>query len=291
MPTRLAELGSAVEPLPTSAGGGTARSAAQAAVRDRLADLRAWLAAAQAGTDVHEPRRARLVHVGTGTDQRCPDAAADLAQLSVREVPVTGGDADPLAAGASLADSEVDAGTDLVVLSLGGAEVVGPALISVVTGVEPVKLLPRGARLSVAEWTRRAVAVRDGRRALAGTAGDPDALLAAVCALATEQAASAATEACRLAVACGLLLQATARRTPIVLDGVGAAAAAALCAQAVPAAAAWWRAAEQGADPGYDVAAEHTGLDTVLPMTAGGPDGVAGALAVLTLRLAVRAVA
>jgi nicotinate-nucleotide--dimethylbenzimidazole phosphoribosyltransferase len=154
--------------------------------------------------------------------------------------------------------------------------------------------LPRGARLEFAEWTKRAVAVRDARRALVGAADDPDALLAAACRLAADHAEVAEVaggEACRLALACGLLLHATSRRTPVVLDGVGAAAAAALCARVVPEAPLWWRAAERGDDPAFDAAVGHIGAEPVAPVAAGGVGGVAGAMAVLTLRMAVRAVA
>jgi len=318
MSTRLADLGSGIAPPaglgPTAPAAGTDRRSA-----GRLADLRRWLAEVQGTDPAHEPRRARMLHLGAGSG--CPDAAAELAQLSVREVPVTvvapsgvaaaqhtafpaelpgtpprdehpdAGIADQIAAGVALADAEIDTGTDLVVLSLPDAEVLGPALVCVITGVEPVKLLPRGAGLSVADWTGLAVAVRDMRRGLVAAADDPDTLLAAACRLAADHASAAATEPCRLAVACGLLLQLTSRRTPVVLDGIGAAAAAALCAQAAPVATAWWRAAELGGDPAYDAAITHMALAPVLPVAAGGAGGVAGALAVLTLRMAVRSVA
>jgi nicotinate-nucleotide--dimethylbenzimidazole phosphoribosyltransferase len=239
-----------------------------------------------------------MMHFGAG--EGCPPAVADLAQLGVREVPATvlapnpgGGPgpavADQLATGTALADAEVDAGADLIVLSLSGMEVLAPVLVSVLSGIEPVKLLPRGTRLTVAQWSSRAVAVRDSRRQLLGFRDDPDALLGGACQLAAELAGVSGTEVCSLGAACGVLLQATARRTPVILDGLGAMASAALCAEAVPLAMQWCRAAELGADPAQDSATAQAATEPVFPVPVGGPPGTAGALAVLSLRVAVRA--
>jgi nicotinate-nucleotide--dimethylbenzimidazole phosphoribosyltransferase len=301
--TSLTELGRDIEPLPgsTASAGEAPPQPNQGAGTGPLAQLRRWLALTQAAPAATEPRRARMVHLGPG--EGCALPLAELAQLGVRTVPATirasepgqtgadAGVADQLAAGGALADAEVDSGADLVVLSLPGAEILGPVLVCVLTGIEPVKVLPRGARLAAAEWTRRAVAVRDARRSLMPVRDDPDALLAAACRVAAELADLPGGAVCSLAAACGLLLRATARRTPVLLDGVGAAAAALLCAEVAADAAPWWRAADLGTDPAHDAAIAHLASEAVLPVPVDGDGGSAAALAVLTLRVAVRSAA
>ena len=123
-----------------------------------------------------------------------------------------------LGLGWRLAQSAVDEGADLVVLAScgSGAEAAATAVTAVATGGEPAALLARvvGADGFVDDdaWMRRCVAVRDARHRIRARGRDPKSLLATV-------------GGGDIAVATGVLLGATARQTPVLIDGpVGVAA-------------------------------------------------------------------
>ncbi|TAM81773.1 MAG: nicotinate-nucleotide--dimethylbenzimidazole phosphoribosyltransferase, partial [Jatrophihabitans sp.] len=122
-------------------------------------------------------------------------------------------------------------------------------------------------------WMRRAVTVRDRRRRLVGLRHEPGALLDAL---------ADAT----LATAVGVVLQAAARRTPVVLDGAGATAAAALAFEAQPRAVRWWAAADAGTDPGQQRVLALTGISALLRLGVDTGDGTAALLALHLLRAA-----
>src|SRR6185369_7264956 len=109
-----------------------------------------------------------------------------------------------------LADSAVDEGADLLVLAACGAgrDTAAAAVVAVVTGGEPAALLGRvvHADRSVddAAWMRRCGAVRDALHRIRARSREPRNLMAMV-------------GGGDLAVATGLLLGATARRTPVLL--------------------------------------------------------------------------
>ena len=117
--------------------------------------------------------------------------------------------------GRTLADEEVDAGADLLVpAALGvGASTPASVLVAALTGAEPVATIGRGSGIDDAGWMRKAAAVRDALRRARPHQRDPLALL---------RVAGGAD----LAALAGFCLQAAARRTPVLLDGlvVGAAA-------------------------------------------------------------------
>jgi NaMN:DMB phosphoribosyltransferase len=234
----------------------------------RLGELARWLAAAQGGGPA-DFRRARIVVVGA---QSVPGRIAQLADAGVRSVDPMGG-TDRIGAGATVADEEVDGGSDLLVVSVPDSDIAAMTLVSVLTNTEPVKVLPRGAVVTPADWMGQAIAVRDGRRAVFALRDDPDALLAAM-------------QAAPLQVGAGLIMQAAARRTPVVLDGLGAVAAALAAHAAQPRAAQWWQVADRVAHPALDVALAKLGSRPLLDLGIDSADGTAGALAVLVLRAA-----
>src|SRR5439155_17886543 len=151
-------------------------------------------------------------------------------------------------------------------------------LVSVLTNAEPVKVMPRGAGLDPDSWMARAIAVRDGRRRAFPLRDKPAELL------------SVAGTA-DLAAATGFVLRAAARRTPVLLDGVHAAAAALVAYEAQPRAVRWWRSADLSAHPAHELALTKLGQRSVLDLGIGLGDGTAGVLALAVLRAAVRAVA
>ena len=197
----------------------------------RLGELVEWLAGAQDAADPRPPARPRCVVFGTaGEAARALAAALDVGLREVRLDPAATVP-DALAQGVAAADDEVDAGADLIVVVDADDSAASALSVSLLAGAEPVALLPRGAAaIDTAAWIARAEYLRDARRAVAGLRDDPAELLAAL-----GHAPLAATG--------GFVLRATARRTPLVLDGPTAAAAALACHHVQP------RSAAGGASP------------------------------------------
>jgi nicotinate-nucleotide--dimethylbenzimidazole phosphoribosyltransferase len=144
----------------------------------------------------------------------CPPALAIEEQDALDEATVE----EALKLGWRLAQSAVDEGVDLLVLAAcgSGAEAAGAAVTAVATGGEPAALLDRVVQadgfVDDEAWMRRCMAVRDARHRIRARGRDPRSLLATV-------------GGGDVAVATGVLLGATARQTPVLIDGpVGVAA-------------------------------------------------------------------
>ncbi|HEX8767015.1 MAG TPA: nicotinate-nucleotide--dimethylbenzimidazole phosphoribosyltransferase, partial [Jatrophihabitans sp.] len=71
-----------------------------------------------------------------------------------------------LAAGVAIADEEIDSGAQLLIAGDLGIGNTTPAsvLVSVLTGVEPIKVVGRGTGIDDAGWIRKCAAIRDARR-------------------------------------------------------------------------------------------------------------------------------
>jgi nicotinate-nucleotide--dimethylbenzimidazole phosphoribosyltransferase len=249
----------------------------------QLTDHAEWIAAAQGADPPHAFRRVRLIRVGPSAAQPLPDdGLAGVADFDDGDSPDVAAAID---AGAALADREADSGTDLVLACWADDGPVPMAAIAALTNTEPVKAMPRGAVLTPDDWMTRAAAVRDLRRLAVARRDEPVDL---VTALAEADGTPAAT---RLAAVTGLLLRCAARRTPVVLDGLGALAAAVLGHQVHAGAGAWWRAADTSPHPAADLALSRLGHRPVLDMATATGDGSAGVVAVAALRWAVFAAA
>ena len=184
------------------------------------------------------------------------------------------------AAGAAIADAEVDGGADLLVPGqLGvGATTVAAVLVAALTETEPVKVIGRGSGIDDPTWMRKITAIRDALRRARPFAGDPVALLAVA-------------GGADVAALTGFLVQAAVRRTPVLLDGV-VSAAAALVAQAVaPTAPAWWLAGHRSGEPAHRIALERLELTPVLDLGLRLGEGAGALVALPLLRAAVRSCA
>jgi len=244
-----------------SAGRALGRSA-------RLAELGTWLAGGT-GQWPPTPGRVRLVHA----DPLTPPVAelAELAGVGTRRLPAG---PDPLAAGVAAADEEVESGADLVLLAAGEDGPAPAVVVALLTGAEPVALLPRGAAVTdSAAWIRTAADLRDRLREARPLRHQPDRLLAEL-------------GSAPLAAAAGFLLRAAARRTPLVLDGPTAVAAGLLAADLRPRATEWWQVADTGPDAVQGRALHHLGHRPVLDLGAGTGGGLAALLALGVLRAA-----
>jgi nicotinate-nucleotide--dimethylbenzimidazole phosphoribosyltransferase len=277
----------------------------------RLDELAVWLAGAQGAAPARDPQRARVVVFAAdhgiaaagvsaspigetarrlariGTGEATVSALARTAGATIRTVDVGVGrpsgrldreDALSLAeaeaavaTGAAVADAEVDAGADLLIpgdLGVGGSTVAA-VLVAALTDTEPVKVIGRGSGIDDRTWMRKVVAIRDGLRRARPFTVDPVALLAAV-------------GGADVAATAGFLLQAAARRTPVLLDGVLSAAAGLVAAAVTPAAPPWWVAAHRSPEPAHALALDHLDLTPVLDLGITAGEG-AGALTVLPL--------
>jgi nicotinate-nucleotide--dimethylbenzimidazole phosphoribosyltransferase len=238
----------------------------------RLGDVAEWLASTQGGSPPAAPKRPRLIVIGDVEPAVAARAAAY--EVGVRTVAVPDEPAAASAAGAAAADDEIEAGADLVVLATGAGTLAGAAVVGVYTGAEPVALLPRGAEaIDTAAWISDATSLRDTRRRVASLRSRPAELLDAL----ASPAVAAAT---------GCALRTVSRRTPLVLDGSTALAAALLCFAAQPRCGRWWQIADSSIDPVHTRAADHLLQRPLLDLGTSNGDGTAGLLAVEVLRTA-----
>lgn len=252
-------------------------SAAGTEVRTRLAELPGLghLAPVAEWWRSVRPRetlqRTRAVIIGAHPTEVTAATADDVGAGCREVVDIDAGDA---ALGIAIADEEIDAGADLLIVAVPGTAADAAVAVSVLTNTEPVKVLARGAAATDPEaWMNLAIAVRDTRRECMPVRAAPDQLLGRI-------------GSPRLAVAAGFLLRAAVRRTPVLIDGPVATAAALIAYEAQPRAVRWWAAADRSTDPMHDLALTRMGQDAILGLGTGLGDGLAGLLTVPVIRAA-----
>jgi nicotinate-nucleotide--dimethylbenzimidazole phosphoribosyltransferase len=178
-----------------------------------------------------------------------------------------------LALGARVADELVDAGADLLVAGDMGIGNTTPAaaLVGLLADVEPAQVVGRGTGIDDATWMRKTAGVRDAMRRGRPLKGDPIGLLAAI-------------GGPDLAATTGFLLQAAARRTPVLLDGVISCACALVAHRIAFRASQWWCASHRSTEPAAAAALDRLGLDPLLDlgMRLGEGTGALVALPLLT---------
>lgn len=185
-----------------------------------------------------------------------------------------------IAAGIAIADEEVDSGADLLLPGDMGIANTTPAavLIAALADAEPVHVVGRGSGIDDAGWMRKLTAIRDALRRARPARDDPIALLAAA-------------GGADLAALTGFLIQAAARRTPVLLDGVVSAAAAMVAREIAPAAVSWWLAGHRSTEPAHRIALDRLGLVPVLDLELRLGEATGALLALPVLRAAVRTLA
>ncbi|MEV4417247.1 bifunctional adenosylcobinamide kinase/adenosylcobinamide-phosphate guanylyltransferase [Catellatospora sp. NPDC049609] len=187
---------------------------------------------------------------------------------------------DLLRRGWRLADEAVDSGVDLLILgSCGaGAESTAAAVVSAVTGAEVPGLLARvvGADGTVddAAWMLRCAAVRDAMHRVRGRVLSARELL-------TELGGP------DLAVAAGVILGATARRTPVLLDGPVGVAAGLVARDLGSQSRLWCALADTGRHPTTVLAADVLGTTALTDLNASLGEGAGALLALPLLRSAL----
>jgi nicotinate-nucleotide--dimethylbenzimidazole phosphoribosyltransferase len=185
-----------------------------------------------------------------------------------------------LEAGRQLADSEVDAGADLLIAGdMGiGNTTAATALIATLTDTEPVAVVGRGTGIDDAAWARKTAAVRDAMFRARQFRPDPVGLLR-TCGGAD------------LAAMAGFCAQAAVRRTPLLLDGVVVTAAALVADRMAPGARAWWQAGHRSTEPAHTLALAHLELVPIVDLGLRLGEGTGAAVALPLLRAAVATLA
>jgi len=173
--------------------------------------------------------------------------------------------------GVTLADQEIDAGADLLIVGdMGiGNTTASSAIIGLLAPADLLSVVGRGTGIDDATWMRKAAAVRDAMRRgkphkaspldLLATIGGPD-----------------------LATMVGLLLGSAARRTPVILDGTVISAAALVAHRASYKSRDWWQAGHRSTEPAHSAALSRLDLTPLLDLQMRLGEGT-GALLALPL--------
>jgi len=181
---------------------------------------------------------------------RAGSGSIDREDAMTREQSIAG-----LLLGARVADEFIDAGADLLIAGDMGIGNTTPAaaLIGLLADVEPAKVVGRGTGIDDNTWMRKTAAVRDAMRRGRPVKGDPVALLATC-------------GGPDLAATTGFLLQAAARRTPVLLDGVISCACALVAHRVAFRASQWWLASHRSTEPAATAALDRLGLVPLLDL-------------------------
>ncbi len=197
----------------------------------RLTDVAVWWAATRGEEHPAPPRSAALLTLGVpeGGAVLAPPAAARVTRLPSlvpEEV------ADAVEWGVATADRVADEGHDVVLLGVRDhtrARVLAAGLM----GQDPVEAVGWPSQdLDDDRWTDLVVGLRDGLRAVRGLRGEPTTMLTRL-------------DSPVLAAGTAVLVQAAARRTPVVLDGYSSFVCAVL-ARRLSRATAYWTLVAQG---------------------------------------------
>lgn len=185
-----------------------------------------------------------------------------------------------LSAGVAKADSLADAGTDIVLIGdLGrGLTTVAAAVIGSICGVEPVKIIGRGSGVGDEAWRVKVRAIRDAMFRVRDDRAVAERMLYRL-------------GGADFAFTTGLLAQCAVRRTPVIFDGLGAAASALLAEMLAPGASQWWRPASQSAEPASEVALSGLMLEPLTSWGIGAGQGLGAVLAYSSLAQAAALVA
>ncbi len=253
--------------------------------RGRLDDLAEWPAAVHGSRPPRRLERVRLVVLAGDVDDDV-STLADQLDVGVRAFATTGADTSDdeltrpdteaaVEAGVTLADEEVDSGADLLVVADVAPDVAvrASALVGLLTRSDASLVTSKGVTIDDALWMRQCAAIRDTMRRGRPLMADHVGLLAAV-------------GGADLATMTGLLLQAAARRTPVLLDGIATAAAALVAQRLAFRASDWWAASHRSPEPAHEPALDRLGVLPLLQLGIRAEDGTGALLAVPLLRAA-----
>jgi nicotinate-nucleotide--dimethylbenzimidazole phosphoribosyltransferase len=184
-----------------------------------------------------------------------------------------------IAAGRDVIADLAGGGVDLVAVGeMGiGNTTSASAVVAALTGRDPREVTGRGTGVDDAGWNRKVDAVARGLAVNRPGPGDPLATLSAVGGL-------------EIAALVGLIVGASARRLPLVLDGFITGAAALVATALHPDIAPRLLAGHRSVEPGHAIVLERLGLRPLLDldMRLGEGTGAALAMGLVTAAAAVR---
>jgi nicotinate-nucleotide--dimethylbenzimidazole phosphoribosyltransferase len=179
-----------------------------------------------------------------------------------------------LAWGVATADALADSGTDLLLVSAPDL-VASRVLAAQLLGLDAVEAngWPTDTGIDDRTWMDQVTAIRDGLFGLRGLRPYPEEVLDAL----GSPVLSAAT---------ALLLRSAARRTPALLDGSGAAAAALLAQRLSPYSRDWWQVGHLGDHPLHERCLDTLRLPALTRLGITLEDGTGALLGLTALDLA-----
>ncbi|WP_435588122.1 bifunctional adenosylcobinamide kinase/adenosylcobinamide-phosphate guanylyltransferase [Micromonospora aurantiaca (nom. illeg.)] len=245
--------------------------------------------ASAGATPGESARRARQTRAGRGALARL--AAENRAALQIVEAPVSApmedGPALPadeveaaLRYGWRLAEQAADAGVQLLVLAAcgAGAEAAAAAVLAATAGAEPPTVLGRviteQGEIDDTAWMVRCAAVRDALHRTRRSAREAKDVLAEL-------------GGGDIALATGVLLGATARKVPVLLDGPVGTAAAMVSRDLAGQARHWCLLPDHGGRPGVRLAADVLGLTPLVDLRLDLGEGATALAALPLLRSAL----
>ncbi|WFF06385.1 bifunctional adenosylcobinamide kinase/adenosylcobinamide-phosphate guanylyltransferase [Micromonospora sp. WMMD1076] len=245
--------------------------------------------ASAGATPGESARRARQARAGRGALARL--AAENRAGLQIVEAPVSAPMEDGPALSADdveaalrygwrLAEQAADAGVQLLVLAAcgAGAEAAAAAVLAATAGAEPPTVLGRvvteQGEIDDTAWMVRCAAVRDALHRTRRSAREAKDVLAEL-------------GGGDIALATGVLLGATARKVPVLLDGPVGTAAAMVSRDLAGQARHWCLLPDHGGRPGVRLAADVLGLTPLVDLRLDLGEGATALAALPLLRSAL----
>lgn len=179
------------------------------------------------------------------------------------------------AAGVSIADEEIDAGADILITGDMGIGNTTPsaALIGLLTHQDAAAVTGRGTGIDDEAWMRKVVAVRDAMRRGRDSLSDQVELLRR-------------SGGADFAAMTGFLLQASLRRTPVILDGLVSGACAMVAHRISFRAARWWQMGHRSVEPAHGYVMKRLQLEPLLDYQMRLGEGTGALLALPILRAA-----
>lgn len=171
--------------------------------------------------------------------------------------------------GVAIADAEVDAGADLLIVGdMGiGNTTSAAAIIGLLAPADLLSVVGRGTGIDDDTWMRKAAAVRDAMRRGKPHKGSALEFMSAI-------------GGPDIAAMVGLLLGAAARRTPVILDGTVISAAALIAHRAAYKSRDWWQAGHRSTEPAHSAALGRLDLAPLLDLQMRLGEGTGALLAV-----------
>lgn len=223
--------------------------------------------------------RVRVVDLGVDADPAyADDLAPDVTRYRVRrasgsidrEDAMTGAEAQQaFDAGVAIADDEIDAGADLIIIGdMGiGNTTSASAIVGLLGPADAIAVVGRGTGIDDETWMRKCAAVRDAMRRGKELKASPMELLATI-------------GGPDIAAMVGMLLRCAQRRTPVILDGTVSTAAALIAHRAAYRARDWWQAGHRSTEPAHTTALGRLDLTPLLELDMRLGEGTGALLAI-----------